>query len=412
MDKPQHCWKAGGPAQMFSLDGRSLALLRIGLALLILLNLWGQIFTGLASFEASEALFHQIYLGQGVVNNLWILQTGWVLATVVAVLLLLGYRTRWAALVSWGLLLSFYPRLLPQDTAILLVLLFWAIFLPLGATFSIDSALDTAPKPRTQCFFSAATTVFILQVCFIYWFSGDFFSSQLAASSDLGLGGDELLRFWLRLLGPGLLFIPVQNAVVRTLAVFLFCGIHLSFAGSQMIAWVYVVGWLALLPSGLWDGLSQRLGLQRLAQIELYYDQDCGFCKKMVHLIRTFFLLSGAPILPAQPYPQVYVTMQTMNSWIVKGVYGREHYRFEAVIYLVSCSPLWRGFTPLLRWQPVAKLGDHCYRWVASHRRQASVITKPLKFRPLKTDLPGYQQAFVLLAWVLMVSWQVVRNLA
>jgi hypothetical protein len=66
------------------------------------------------------------------------------IAALVAIALLVGYRTRLAT-VLLALLASLQarnPTLIQGGDNLLLLLLFWGMFLPLGARFAIDAALD------------------------------------------------------------------------------------------------------------------------------------------------------------------------------------------------------------------------------------------------------------------------------
>ena len=132
----------------FGLDLRSLAAMRIGLA--------GVVLTDLA-IRASD--FHAMYSSAGLapvefVRSLqripvWSLHLlsgsdAWQvflfgLATVVAVAMLVGYRTRLAVIASWILLTSVQmrmPMVLNAGDTLLRVALFWSMFLPLGAVWS------------------------------------------------------------------------------------------------------------------------------------------------------------------------------------------------------------------------------------------------------------------------------------
>ena len=81
-------------------------------------------------------------------------------AAVLAVLLVVGYRTRLVAAGSWLLLASLQFRnylVLNGGDTVLLVALFLALFLPLGERWSVDAvAADRPPRHRVAGFGSAA----------------------------------------------------------------------------------------------------------------------------------------------------------------------------------------------------------------------------------------------------------------
>jgi len=115
-------------AARYGLDLRSLALFRLGLALLSALALTLNVSTLTLS---------------GGLTGLWI---SGVIAACGA--LLVGYYTRIAAIAT-GVLATAIAALsaTPGPATLLSLTWLWAIFLPLGACYSIDSALNTAPPP-------------------------------------------------------------------------------------------------------------------------------------------------------------------------------------------------------------------------------------------------------------------------
>src|SRR5205085_1218693 len=75
---------------------------------------------------------------------------------------------------SWLFLVSLHarnPMVLDAGDALLASFVFWAMFLPLGAAFSVDRALDPSREPPPRRVFSAATVAVLLQVAILYWFT-------------------------------------------------------------------------------------------------------------------------------------------------------------------------------------------------------------------------------------------------
>jgi len=178
---------------VFSIDLRSLALLRILLALLLLVDLILRIPTMQMFYTDAGVLPRTQWLA---VNNKWYLSfhaasgaLWWqivlfFLAAIFAIGLLLGYRTRLMNFLSWVLLASLLNRneMVLQGGDILLVLMaFWGMFLPLGAKWSIDAALQPEHRlnpnqlrfvpEKAQLYFSVATVAVIFQVLFLYFFT-------------------------------------------------------------------------------------------------------------------------------------------------------------------------------------------------------------------------------------------------
>ena len=137
---------------LFGIDLRSLALFRIAIALLLLIDLASRLrllsanYTDAGAHPRSTALL--AYAMDGL-PSLYMLGGStrfalalFLVAGVAAVLLGIGWRTRIATVVSWLLLDSLHSRhllLLDGGDYLLRCLLFWSIFLPLGARGSFDA---------------------------------------------------------------------------------------------------------------------------------------------------------------------------------------------------------------------------------------------------------------------------------
>src|SRR5262245_16994967 len=96
---------------------------------------------------------------------------------------------------------------------------------------------------------------------------------------------------------------------------------------------------LPFVPTWFWDKLCTRLSTPARAGVTIYYDGECGFCKKMVLLLRTFLLLPGASIRPAQEEPLIYRAMRAQNSWVVVDPQGVAHVKFAALTVVCRLSP-------------------------------------------------------------------------
>jgi hypothetical protein len=290
----------GKLAELFGLDFRSLAVFRIGLGLLLLGDL--AIRAGdLTAFYTDQgvlprsALPAHHYISLHCLDGTADFQAAlFVLAGLAALALLVGWQTRLATVVSWLLLLSLHarnPMVLQGGDILLRLLLFWGLFLPLGARWSVDRLRRRGGQPLGDREVSVASAALLLQICFVYWFSAALKTDPAwrsegtavyyALSIDqfvtpLGkylLGFPELLR-WLTFatlgieaVGPALLFVPFRTAAVRMVVVVSFLLFHLIGLGLVLelgpFPWVCSVAWLALLPGAFWDWLAARARLPR-----------------------------------------------------------------------------------------------------------------------------------------------------
>ncbi|HEX5271397.1 MAG TPA: HTTM domain-containing protein [Gemmataceae bacterium] len=292
-------WSAGGVAALrgkfaewFGLDLRSLAVFRIGLGLLLLADLVGRA-GDLGAHYTDEGVLPRSAITTPRYVSLHMLDGSadfqgalFVLAGLCAVALLVGWWTRTATAASWFLLMSLHarnPMILQGGDTLLRLLLFWGLFLPLGARWSLDARRRGGASPGGAAV-SVGSAALVLQLCFVYWFSAalksdpawrsegtavyyalslDQFATPLGRSL---LGFPGLLRaltfatLALEAVGPALLFVPFQTVRIRLAVVVGFLLFHL--VGLRLclelgpFPWVCAVAWLALLPGRFWDRLA------------------------------------------------------------------------------------------------------------------------------------------------------------
>jgi hypothetical protein len=454
---------SGLAGALFGIDVRSLAAFRIGLALLLLCDLWfrcgslGAFYTDAGVLPRADqpvadvnAAWHvSLHLANG---SWWWQAVLFALAAGFAFMLLVGWRTRLALVASWVLLLSLHARngqVLQGGDILLRCLLFWAMFLPLGAVFSVDRARaalhggGVAEPPRRR-FVSVASAALLLQICFVYWFSAalkkdpDWHSDGTAVYYALSLEqlstpfGQWLLNFpeLLKVItqatmvqeayGPYLAFAPglllgafslrlAERATEwsRLAAVILFVGFHLGLAATMELGpfpYICWVGWIPFLPALFWDGLERRR--RRRDHVAMWYDGDCGFCKAMVRLLETFLLVPSSSSRPCQEDPSIHADMLAQGSWIVVGADGVRRYRFEALLFVLAHSPWLSWLARIGSWPPLCAFGTRAYRWIAAHRSQSARLLffmrgsprgEPTRAPMLADALCAFLLAYVLL---------------
>ena len=436
---------------LFGLDLRSLALFRVGLAGVIIADLVirsGDLTAhysdrGVLPRTTLEQILQPWYWSINVISGQpWVQALLFGLAILVALALLVGYRTRLATIATWAMIISIHnrnPALIFAGDDVLRALLFWSMFLPLGAYYSIDSALNSSRESLPKRILTWATVAFILQQCYIYIFSA-FFKAQsplwfpdgdavyYALQFDqygtplgqffLNLPGllklMTLSALWFEWLGPLLLFIPVRTSFFRCVAVGLFIFLHLNFGlffTLGIFPFLSISSWFAFIPSPVWDALDRHMATSRRAGLRIYYDAECGFCKKVVYLIRTFLILPRTPLLLAQDDASICKDMEEKNSWVVVDWQERRHYKWEAIAYVCSLSPVFWFLAPILRWSPLMRLGTKVYETIASNRKIMGKFTAPLKWKPLQVRPAGWLNIVVLLLLIYATVWNF-RSLA
>ena len=286
--------------RLFGVDGRSLAAFRIGLGALVVADLLtrapaiAQHYTdggvlprdAFARLVALSDWHWSIHLWTGSVAG----QAALFLATAVAAgALLLGYRTRTATAVTWLLVVSMQarnPMVLYGADQLLRLLLFWAMFLPLGAVWSIDRRLAGAPLGAPVRHRSAASAVLLLQPCVMYVFAGvlkqnpawhsgqalvhalsaDMYAkpfAQMLSSQPAFLGLLTHVVPWVELLAPALLFVPWATARFRVIGLIVLGAFHVGIAlvlTTGLFQPLALVALLPFVPGEAWDRLRAVTG--------------------------------------------------------------------------------------------------------------------------------------------------------
>jgi hypothetical protein len=213
-----------------------------------------------------------------------------VVSGVAAIALVAGWRTRIVTVVCWYLLASLLirnPLVTFAGDRTLQVLLFWAMFLPLGARWSLDARRKPAGSVASNTYVSVGTFALLMQVCLIYWFSAVFKQlSPIWPSGEavaVALSVEALVKplgLWIaqfgavlplmthatlnfEIVGPFIPFVPGFTTPGRMAAVVAFLLLHLTFGlcfSLGMFPFMSAVAWLVFIPSWFWVRLERRFG--------------------------------------------------------------------------------------------------------------------------------------------------------
>ena len=413
---------------VFGCDLRTLALVRICLGCLIIVDLVVRAQSFTAHYTDAGVLPRSAFLSlfsnwptslHFLAGSAWIEAVLFVVAGLVAVALIFGYQARVAAFVSWLLLISLDARnpFVSQGGDMLLrVLLLWSVFLPIGARFSIDAALNRE-KVATNDYFSVASMALLLQAASVYFFTALLKSDPVwfpdGTAVYYALHNDTLstwfgiwLRQWdglmqlltygvwiLEVITPLLLFSPIFHLRLRIVGLLLLITMHLGFLASMGIGlfpYISITSLLAFTPGAVWDcdWLQRRLRATERTGIKIFYDRDCAFCLKVCLILRTFLLPSSVPVTPAQEDPKIHERMRTYNSWVVLDHTDTPYVRWEAVAFLFRRSFLFAPLGHLFTSGAFSRIGDRIYDLVARNRGSLSRITAvALPYRSLTIEV-------------------------
>jgi predicted DCC family thiol-disulfide oxidoreductase YuxK len=323
-----------------------------------------------------------------------------------AFFLLIGLRTTIAAIGTWiGVLMihTLDPLVLQGGDILIRVVLFVGMWLPWGRAFSVDAALEFPQKLPRCAIATAWTGVYLLQVSYIYFFAAlektgaEWRSEGTAVYYALSIDqlstpvGEFMLGFPLILMietfgvlalqhaSLFMLFSPIATFATRTLATLLLMGMHISFAIHMNLgpfSWISVTALCGFLHPRVWDALGSLLA-RRWGGMTIFYDGDCGFCHRSVHILRMAMLLPSTQIMSAQENSSVRADMLREDSWVIQTPDGNRFFGFEAFIQMCRRSLLLFWVAPILRLWICRSIGERVYRFVANHRSRVCTVPPP-----------------------------------
>jgi len=285
-------------SEIFSLDLRSLAMLRIGLGLFILgealcllpyvnllLSSDGVLPTALIDLNNREYAYQwQLYFFSDAQLWPYFLLTITILS---AVALILGFYTRTATFLCWILLAALMqrnPHIAYGAYPLALMILFWSLFLPLGARFALDSCYRGSIAKVGQIFSIATVGLYTLFV--ILYLSAALYKLDLASWSEgthiyyalsmldqpRWLGQviyqyPQLLEhltyqtIFLELFGPLLFISPIATKIVRSIVIAIFLLFHLGLAltlSLGLFPLINIALLLGFLPPAFWSIVNRK----------------------------------------------------------------------------------------------------------------------------------------------------------
>lgn len=277
--------------KFLTLDLRALALMRICIALVLMVDLSIRL-TDLEAFYTNmgvaplsmlfENIWNPYYISIHTISGLWQVQfVLFVFAFFCAFMLLLGYRTSMFTILSWLMLLSLHNRnclILQGGDDMLRMVLFWAIFLPWGKRYSSDQLLNNS-ETDTEPLLHTAGIAYILQLCYLYSGSAllkgpEWSETYMALYYTYSL--DQIvypitkhifyypdilkvltqIAYYFELLVPVLFFIPVKHGFLRAIAVLMIIFFHLLNCLTLQVGLFPFIGIatvMGILPTGFMD---------------------------------------------------------------------------------------------------------------------------------------------------------------
>jgi hypothetical protein len=431
-------------SEIFGADLRSLAALRIGVGLLILYDLFQRSRDLVAHYTdfglipravAIKEITNRWVMSFHLMNGTWEIQAIlFFLAGIFAVGLLLGYKTRVMTVASWIFLASLQARnpfVNGGGDVMLRIFLFWCMFLPWGARYSVDSAWQAPKEELPKRCLSIATIAFYAQFLYMYWFSvllktgpewrveGSAMYYALSLDyivTNLGrflLEFPTLLKFmtygvfWFEVIGPVLLISPFFTYQTRIFGICGFSLLHMGILltlGLGTFPLMNILCMLFFVPPEVWDKVRARFQSQIRLPLSVYYDANCSFCWRSIQLLKALSCFPSRIAAPAQSNPAIEPLMTSNRSWVVENG-GARHFGYRGFLAIASASPILSPLMPLFRHTLSRWIGEKLYRYISNHRRVQYSIDSSLssarvfglEFSPLTNTVLGSLIIYVLL---------------
>ena len=320
-------------ADRFAIDTRSLALFRIALGLLVVADLIARS-RNFSFYYTDDGVVTQALAEQGTADNAVsvsyltsepeLIAALFVLQGLIALAMVVGYRTRLATVLSFLFVISLdhhNPYVLSYADTLFRLLFLWAIFLPLGDRWSVDAlqaaemGLERAgPRPVVA---SAATALAMGQMVFMYFLNGIHKSTSATwregDAAPLVFGIDEMTfllgdfmrnvptlisaggLLWFYLLLASLLLVLLRGRP-RYLLVGLFAGGHASFAVTVRIgafAYVALAGLTLFLQPAFWRDAGRVVRAAGLGPERVSRTMEDRVGRPLARVLPSFRLLPG-----------------------------------------------------------------------------------------------------------------------
>lgn len=384
---------------IFGLDGRSLALFRVLMGVLLWVKIL-QLWPDLGLIFADNGLLPRTLLAENTTQPWqWLSVYAWggsssfvhmvaVFHLGVAVAFILGWQMRWMTILLWFLTFSLNmrnPMILNGGDKVMTVFLFWGMFLPLGSRLSLDGLRKTNGQKKPSLVAVFGGTCFVLQLVALYVLSGyakshavwcvDHSAVRYALMNEayvrplgtllLGHGG------FLRILAMATLFLeqvviflilcPVYSVLFRVVVPLLFAAFHLGIALTLdvgLFSYACVIVWVALLPGEVFDWMRERI-------FGLGSDAELVSDKRIVGSGLLPYCLAGGVM--------VYMIVGTIWPGKPKSIQNIA----TAPIRALRLTQFWNLYAPSpsfsTRWFAIQAIGDHSHRAIVYPRREAEI---------------------------------------
>ncbi len=411
----------------WSLDTRSLAIFRIFIGIIACVDV---------AFRSQYLIVHYTNLGMnakdmyhlsyeqlpawslhGISGDIWFQTILFLLHGYIAVMLILGYKTRLMSIGLWILTVSLHnvSSIINSGADDLLrMVLFWSMFLPLNRHVSYDSGKED--HTHWTRYISIASVAFITQQILLYWVTAylkkwpEWYSTWSATYEILSL---ETFRLWesplyhsqelmqvitylsigVEVISPLLLILPFRRMKMAGIATIILLHIGImTHIGVWIFPWVSIATMIALIPWTIWDAIEKFFHPKKGT---IYFDDRCSLCTTWITWIRWWGMIKNISYIPLREASQkIQALAEKENMWIMDR--GKEKMLwFSGVRECMKNSWYGRIFVPLTKTRIGTKMGEKMYRYIS--KKRTCRITPPV---PQRTPKKYHAILMSLCAWI------------
>lgn len=347
---------------LFSIDLRALAAVRVFIGLIIIVDFIDRLkdveifYTNQGIIPLSRFIEFDIASSSFSLNalngNEWFQVLLFIAAIIFAILLIIGYKTKFSLLMCWILVLSVQMRntiLLQGGDDYLRIILFWLLFLPVERKFSVDSFINGYKFENK--YRSIASLAYLLQVASLYFFAAFEKSSPIWNTDytavyytlSLEIFTTNIGKFLLSLkplhhlftfsvynfekFVAVLLFLPVKIFIFRTLAVLGILALHIGLGSAMELGifpWIGIAAVIGIIPTETVDWIIKRLSINIGSLIIIYNSSN----KTFIRFAKTFLILREVELIEGK------------NLIVARG--GKKYFRYDAFKEIIKNSLIFK----------------------------------------------------------------------
>jgi hypothetical protein len=435
------------PLSLLSMDLRSLSLARFFLGILCFIDIANRI-PQINAFYSDNGILPRWLIIQNYewpwAMSLFNLNGSFSFVLIVSIIGMIaslsysfGLRTKLSNCIVWIVIMSFHARFQQINHGgdnLLRLMLFWSLFLPMNAFYSFDSVLSSSnnrSEPHEKTYSGWGSAGWLVQTICVYFFTflykwdpswfQKFDSVYYAMNLDMFttpvgkslLGFPVLMQFssifafFLEGIAPILLIIPWRVDFFRGIAVVLLFGLHIGIWFTLVLgnfAPACLILWMGFIPSSWWEKLNSRS--KNKSGLILYYDPDCGFCRKFCFLIKEFLFLPELVILSGDNDPEVLKTILERKSWVLKVNEHETLIRFSVFTQILSSSSFF-PFHLLGKMLSYLPPFDFLYNSLSKKRKHWGILINDIGHEKVVLNESIIKKSAAVFFTVLIFAWNV-----